>query len=201
MTPTAPRVRPLTRPRIWLLAATAILVVVVLAVSEAIEQFLLLGHSVDVGLLQLRLTYNHGVGFSLGADLPTWTVIAITGCVTFIVGIYAWLKVPVSGLATRAALIAILSGALANLFDRMVDGHVTDYLHTGWFPTFNLADTFVSVGAALFVITTALEPETDDPGDPPAMSSAAAGDTAMEPPHGPTTETPAHPDGWQTGHQ
>ena len=38
-------------------------------------------------------------------------------------------------------------GAFANVIDRARDGVVTDYLHTDWWPTFNLADAFISVGA------------------------------------------------------
>ena len=42
------------------------------------------------------------------------------------------------------------------------DGAVTAYLYTGWWPTFNLADTFITVGAALVVITTLRgSPEVD----------------------------------------
>lgn len=50
------------------------------------------------------------------------------------------------------ALAAMLGGAVANVIDRAGDGLVTDYLHTGWFPTFNLADVFVVTGAAALVV-------------------------------------------------
>ncbi len=39
------------------------------------------------------------------------------------------------GRAELAALVLILGGAVANLADRAADGVVTDYLHTGWWPT------------------------------------------------------------------
>lgn len=55
-------------------------------------------------------------------------------------------------------LAAILAGALANLIDRAADGVVTDYLHTGWIPTFNLADTLITLGAALLVLATLRNP-------------------------------------------
>ncbi|BBY46921.1 hypothetical protein MARA_03890 [Mycolicibacterium arabiense] len=50
------------------------------------------------------------------------------------------------------ALAAMLGGAVANVIDRAADGLVTDYLHTGWFPTFNLAGVFVVTGAAALVV-------------------------------------------------
>lgn len=57
-----------------------------------------------------------------------------------------------SGLRRWTALAAVLAGAVGNLADRAVDGVVTDYLDTGWFPTFNLADVFITVSAAVLVL-------------------------------------------------
>ncbi|EGX61021.1 MULTISPECIES: signal peptidase II [Streptomyces] len=97
------------------------------------------------GFAQLRLAYNPGVAFSMGDTLPSWVVIALTALITAGVGVFAWRTAPTSK-ATAAALAAILAGAAANLIDRTADGVVTDYLHTGWWPTFNLADAFIVCG-------------------------------------------------------
>jgi signal peptidase II len=43
---------------------------------------------------------------------------------------------------------AILAGAIGNVVDRAGDGRVSDYLHTGWWPTFNHADVYITLGAA-----------------------------------------------------
>ena len=45
----------------------------------------------------------------------------------------------------------MLAGAVANLADRGIDGVVTDYLHTGWWPTFNLADALITCAALAFL--------------------------------------------------
>ena len=45
-----------------------------------------------------------------------------------------------------------------------MDGVVTDYLHTGWWPTFNLADTAIVVGALLLVLTGTAKGETGGAG-------------------------------------
>ena len=58
------------------------------------------------------------------------------------------------------ALALVLGGAIANVVDRAGDGVVTDYLHSGWFPTFNLADTAIVTGVALLVLTTTLRHPT-----------------------------------------
>ena len=62
------------------------------------------------------------------------------------------------------ALAAMLGGAVANVIDRAADGLVTDYLHTGWFPTFNLADVFVVTGAAALVAASWRVSDTADTG-------------------------------------
>ena len=45
-----------------------------------------------------------------------------------------------------AALGLLIGGSVSNLVDRVRLGHVTDFLDFGWWPAFNLADTFIVVG-------------------------------------------------------
>ncbi|WP_328967483.1 signal peptidase II [Streptomyces sp. NBC_00239] len=108
------------------------------------------GEPVHLGLLELRLAFNHGVAFSMGEALPSWVVIALTGLITTAVAVFAWRTAPTSK-AAAAALAVVLGGAAANLTDRAGDGVVTDYLHTGWWPTFNLADVFIVCGGLAMV--------------------------------------------------
>lgn len=138
------------RRRRALLAAAGGVAAVDLLIKAAAEHGL--GSSVDLGLIQLQLAYNPGVAFSLGQALPTWTVLALTASICLALLAYAWRTVPDSRPVARLALGVVLGGAVGNLIDRATDGVVTDYLHTGWFPTFNLADTFIVVGAATFAL-------------------------------------------------
>lgn len=112
------------------------------------------GRSIDLGLLQLRLAYNPGVAFSLGANLPSWIVLTATALVTAGLAVYAWRAAATATRIVRLGLAAVLAGAIANLLDRGFDGVVTDYLHTGWWPTFNLADTLITCGGALLILAT-----------------------------------------------
>ncbi|MET9953698.1 signal peptidase II [Streptomyces sp. NPDC006339] len=108
------------------------------------------GAPVHLGLLDLRLAFNPGVAFSLGDTLPAWMVIAFTSAITAAIAVFAWRTAPHSRV-TAGTLAVILGGAAANLADRAVDGVVTDYLHTGWWPTFNLADVFIVLGGLAVV--------------------------------------------------
>jgi signal peptidase II len=53
-------------------------------------------------------------------------------------------------------LALVLGGALGNLYDRVVLGHVVDFISFHWndwyFPAFNVADSAISVGAVLLII-------------------------------------------------
>jgi signal peptidase II len=105
------------------------------------------------------LTYNTGAAFSLLADAGGWqrwlfTAIAIV--ISFV--IVQWLrKLPASETLTALSLSLILGGAIGNLVDRILLGHVIDYIQV-WlgsypFPAFNLADAAISVGAALLILS------------------------------------------------
>ncbi len=105
--------------------------------------------------LALYRTYNTGVAFSMFASFGDKGLIAMSLAVIAFVLVLAWRTAPAQWLA-RAGFALILGGAVGNLIDRAVYGHVIDYVlfHTPvWsFAIFNLADAFISVGAALVVL-------------------------------------------------
>ena len=79
-------------------------------------------------------------------------MLTVTGLITAGLAVFAWRTARTANLATCLGLAAMLAGAVANLADRGIDGVVTDYLHTGWWPTFNLADALIIGGAALLIL-------------------------------------------------
>ena len=108
------------------------------------------------------LTYNTGAAFSLLADAGGWqrwlfTAIAIV--ISFV--IVQWIrKLPGEETLTAISLCLILGGAIGNLIDRILLGHVIDYIQV-WlgsypFPAFNLADAAISVGAVLLILSSFL---------------------------------------------
>ena len=110
------------------------------------------------GFFDLVLAYNTGAAFSFLADAGGWqrwffTVLAL-GVSIFLI---LWLKrLQPSEKMTAIALALILGGAIGNLIDRILYGHVIDFIH--WFyrdfswPAFNIADSAITLGAALLII-------------------------------------------------
>lgn len=118
------------------------------------------GAALDLQVIELRLAFNSGMAFGLGDTLPVGVVLGLTGLITAGLAVFIWRAARTSTLPVGLGLAAVLAGAVANLIDRAADGAVTDYLHTGWFPTFNLADVLITTGAAALVVTIGRTPTT-----------------------------------------
>lgn len=103
------------------------------------------------------LVYNTGAAFSFLANYGGWQrwFFAALSLIASAVIIYLLRRNPVKSLF-NLALTLILAGALGNLIDRLLLGHVIDFLLFYWddryFPAFNLADCFITVGAGLLIL-------------------------------------------------
>lgn len=108
-----------------------------------------------IPMLALFRTWNEGIAFSLLSEMPDTWLLALTAVVIVFVS-YLWWRNPPGRPIAHFGYALIISGALGNLIDRAVYGHVVDYIlfHTEtWsFAVFNLADSFISIGAALIVL-------------------------------------------------
>src|SRR5207253_1502073 len=62
-----------------------------------------------------------------------------------------------------AALGLLIGGSLSNLIDRVRLGHVTDFLDLGWWPAFNLADSFIVIGVAILLVALVLADQRPKP--------------------------------------
>lgn len=137
--------------RAVVLVTTASAAALALAAKSAAETRLA-ESTVDIGLLQLQLAHNSGVAFGLGNNLPVQLIMAVNATALVAITVYAWRKAPNAGRVQRVAGGAVIGGAAANVVDRARDGLVSDYLHSGWWPTFNLADAFVVTGVLVLAL-------------------------------------------------
>lgn len=144
----------------WLLLSVLILVVDRVT-KDIFEGSLSMYQRIEVipGYFDWTLAYNTGAAFSFLADADGWqrwffAAIAIAVSVVLVV----WLKrLKRHETLLAVALAMVLGGALGNLYDRVVLGHVVDFILVHWqsrwfFPAFNLADTFITIGAILLAL-------------------------------------------------
>ena len=153
-----------TRHSRRILVTTAAVAIIVDLATKVWATTALSEEGIDLpGPLDLRLAYNRGVAFSLFDGAPPVVMIALTGAVTVVLGLMAW-----RGVLPAVPAGLMLGGAVANLLDRLVGGSVVDVLHTGWWPTFNVADSFITVGAGLLALAS-LRPEPDEKFNPASI--------------------------------
>lgn len=103
------------------------------------------------------LLFNRGAAFSFLASEEGWQrwFFTVLGVVAAIVIVWFLRRTPDQP-RFRAALILILGGAVGNVIDRLVYGHVVDFLLFYWkdwyYPAFNIADVAITCGAVLLVL-------------------------------------------------
>ena len=108
-------------------------------------------------MFNFTLMYNPGAAFSFLANQggwQRWFFLALTSIVSIF--IFLWIrKLKPQQVLQYTSLALILGGALGNLIDRAIYGHVIDFLDVYYqqhhWPAFNIADSAISVGAVLLI--------------------------------------------------
>jgi signal peptidase II len=102
-----------------------------------------------IGPLSIHRVENSGIAFGLFTS-ATGVVIGLTALAVL------WMLVYFARHGARhpvipAALGLLIGGSVSNLVDRVRLGHVTDFIDFGWWPAFNLADSFIVIGVAILL--------------------------------------------------
>ena len=117
-----------------------------------------------LGFLDFTLIFNKGIAFSLfdyqsGMQTLPLIILSVFAILffTFLLLRNPWSKVE------EAGILFIIGGAIGNLIDRIIQGAVTDfilfYYNDFYFPAFNLADSFITIGILMLLITEFLNQE------------------------------------------
>ncbi len=110
-----------------------------------------------LGPLDLSLGYNTGSAFSLFTGSAP--LLVVLGSITAVV--LGWLAWRTRRPGVAVALGLVLGGASSNVADRLTRGHhgaVVDFISLRYWPTFNVADAAIVVGAVLLVLLVLLGP-------------------------------------------
>jgi signal peptidase II len=108
-----------------------------------------------IPFISLYRTYNEGIAFSLLSFMDN-QVLSMLIIVVIMLVLWMWYQTKSDRLFSQLGYVFILAGAIGNLIDRIVLGHVIDFIqfHTqNWsFAIFNLADSFVTIGATFIIL-------------------------------------------------
>ena len=146
---------------IWLLVVFAIIFVDQYSKFLVVERLNLFDRLTLTAFLDFTRLHNTGAAFSIFASDSGWqrwplTLISV-GVGTTLIG---WLvrNAAKSPVLLNTAFAMIAGGAIGNLIDRLNQGYVVDFIlfHIGqwYYPTFNVADSCITIGLILFLIET-----------------------------------------------
>ena len=143
----------------WLWLAVVVIVVDQLAKLAILDGLPYGGPGINVlPFFNIVHVYNKGAAFSFLADQAGWQRWFFA---LFAIGVSAAMTVALRRQSARCwwlniTFVLVIGGAIGNLIDRLVYGHVVDFLLFYWqehfFPAFNLADCAITVGAVMIVL-------------------------------------------------
>ncbi|MEE8360467.1 MAG: signal peptidase II [Candidatus Omnitrophota bacterium] len=116
-----------------------------------VQSRLSLGSSIPVlkDIFHITLVYNKGAAFGIFKEQPLLFV-SIGSAAAFFMLIFIP-RILEKGLLTRLSFALVLGGVLGNLIDRIIFGHVVDFIDLRVWPVFNIADSAITCGIALII--------------------------------------------------
>jgi signal peptidase II len=148
----------------WLWLAVFVMALDQWTKSLIVDRFEEFDKVVLLPVLEIMRLHNEGAAFSFLSTAGGWQRWMFIGLgVVVSSAILVWLRrLPPKGQGLLAAgLSLILGGALGNVIDRVLWGHVIDFIRVHWgehyFPAFNVADSAITIGAAFVILDNLLE--------------------------------------------
>jgi signal peptidase II len=148
----------------WLVLTLVLLFADQLTKLIVVRQFAEFDFITINAFLDVMRLHNEGVAFSMFAESTGWQrwFFSALGMVVAAFIVVWIMRLPPRGQQLLAAgLACIASGALGNVIDRLVRGHVIDFIRVhyqdAYFPAFNIADSAITVGAALIILDSIIQ--------------------------------------------
>ena len=141
----------------WLAWAVVLLIADQVTKTLILDNYRLGDSTFITSFFNIVRAHNTGAAFSFLADAGGWQRWLFTGIGVAATIFIVWqLRAHPGQKLFSFALSSILGGAVGNVVDRLMHGYVVDFLqfhYAGWyFPSFNLADSAITVGAACLIL-------------------------------------------------
>src|SRR3989344_3195921 len=100
--------------------------------------------------IPLNYIQNTGAGFGLFKDSAN--ILIFVSIIAIGLILYYYKKIPENSVSVQIAAGLILGGAIGNLIDRIRLGSVIDFIDLKFWPSFNIADSAITIGAVIIII-------------------------------------------------
>lgn len=120
--------------------------------SKEWARTVLTNHTIAVlPFFHLHYVENTGAAFGMMQGGNWMLAVVMLGIIGYV--LFSWKELCAQGAWAKWGSVLILSGALGNLYDRIILGYVVDFLDFLVWPVFNVADSAITVGAGCFIIS------------------------------------------------
>lgn len=144
---------------VWMVVAMVVVIADQLTKLAVIQYIDLYDRVPLASFINLTHQRNTGAAFSFLANAggwQRWFFTSLALIVSVVIVRWLWRARHDAPLPLAAGLSLVLGGAVGNLIDRLMHGYVTDFIQVwfgDWaFPSFNIADSAITVGAALLIV-------------------------------------------------
>ncbi len=117
----------------------------------AAKYFLTQGPVQVLPFFQLQYVENTGSAFGMLQGANHALIVVMVAVIGYM--LYSWKELCAQGRLVKWGCVCILAGALGNLYDRIALGYVIDFLDFLVWPVFNVADSAITIGGGLFVLS------------------------------------------------
>ena len=118
-----------------------ILIGIACAIIDQISKYYVVNHT------DLSVFYNEGIAFSL----PLTGILQLIFTFLVLIALLTWVHYEKPKGIMTLAFGFVFGGGIGNLIDRLFLGKVVDFIDVGFWPIFNIADSFVTVGAIMLI--------------------------------------------------
>jgi signal peptidase II len=140
-----------------LLAVAGIVLAVDQATKTLVRELMRLDQSIPIFGDFLKLTYVKNTGAAFGMFSHGRPVFVVATILAICLILFYHMKTKETNVWFNIALGLELGGAVGNLIDRVARGWVTDFIHFKQFAVFNAADSAITVGVILLLVTLTID--------------------------------------------
>lgn len=128
---------------------------VILLASDLLTKWLAVQHfknpiALIPGFLELNLSYNAGIAFSI--SIPNGVMVISTPLLLFLILFFILRSCEFKYAITKLVLVLLLAGGTSNFINRIWTSSVIDFIDFSFWPSFNLADSYLTIGVFLILI-------------------------------------------------